>query len=68
MWLWKLLEGLFDLELNVTCIFCDSQSCIRLLEKHVLHDNSKRTEIKYQYIQDMVEKGAMKLQYVATDE
>ena len=34
----------------------------------VFHDKSKHIEIKYQYIRDMVEKGAVKLQYVATDE
>jgi len=37
-------------------------------ENPVLHDRSKHIEIKYHYIRDMVEKGAMKLQYVATDE
>ena len=34
----------------------------------MFHDKSKHIEIKYQYIHDMVEKGAMKLQYIATDE
>ena len=29
---------------------------------------SKHIEIKYHYIRDMVQKGAMKLQYVAMDE
>lgn len=33
----------------------------------MFHDKSKHIEIKYQYIRDMVEKGAMKLQYIATD-
>ena len=34
----------------------------------VFHDNSKHIEIKYHYIRNMVQKGAMKLQYVATEE
>ena len=34
----------------------------------VFHDKSKHIEIKYQYIHDMVEKGVVKLQYVATNE
>ena len=34
----------------------------------MFHDKSKHIEIKYQYICDMVEKGVVKLQYVATDE
>ena len=29
---------------------------------------SKHIEIKFHYIRDMVHRGAMKLQYVATDE
>jgi len=34
----------------------------------VFHDQTKHIEIKYHYIWDMVEKGAVKLQYIATDE
>ena len=34
----------------------------------MFHDKSKHIEIKYHYIRDMVQRGAMKLQYVATDE
>jgi hypothetical protein len=30
VWLQKLLAGLFDLELEVTCICCDNESCIML--------------------------------------
>jgi hypothetical protein len=68
VWLRKLLAGLFDLELEETCIFCDNQSCIKLTENPVFHDKSKHIEIKYHYIRDMVQKGAVKLQYVATEE
>ena len=39
-----------------------------LSENPMFHDKSKHIEIKYHYIQDMVERGAMKLQYVAIDE
>ena len=37
-------------------------------ENPVFHDKSKHIEIKYHYIKDMVQRGAVKLQYVATDE
>ena len=50
VWLRKLLAGLFDLELDVTCIFCDNQSCIKLSENPVFHDKSKHIKIKYHYI------------------
>ena len=68
VWLRKFLSGLSDLELDATCIYCDNQSCIKLSENPVFHDKSKHIDIKYQYIRDMVEKGVVKLQYVATDE
>ena len=63
-----MLSGLFDLQLEATCIYCDNQSCIKLFENLVFHDKSKHIKIKYQYIRDMVEKEVVKLQYIATDE
>ena len=33
----------------------------------MFHDKSKHIEIKYHYIRDMVQKGAVKLQCVAMD-
>jgi hypothetical protein len=68
MWLWKWLTGLFDIVMMETCILCDNQSCIKLLENPLFHDRSKHTEIMYHYIRDMVHKGTMRLQYVATNE
>ena len=41
---------------------------MKLSENLVFHDKSKHIEIKYHYIKNMVERGAMKLQYVATNE
>ena len=38
VWLWKLLFDLFDLKLDVTCIFCDNQSCMKLSKNPVFHD------------------------------
>jgi hypothetical protein len=40
VWLRKLLAGLFDLELEATCIWCDNQSCVKLSENPVFHDKS----------------------------
>jgi hypothetical protein len=34
----------------------------------VFHDKSKHIEIKYHYVQDMVQKREIKLQYISTDE
>ena len=60
VWLRKLLSDIFDLQLDATCIHCDNQSCV-LSENPVFHDRSKHIEIKYHYIRDMVQRGAVKL-------
>jgi hypothetical protein len=67
-WLRKLLTSLFDLEMEETSILCDNQSCIKMTENPVFHDRSKHIEIRYHYIRDMVQRGALKLQCVSTDE
>jgi hypothetical protein len=68
IWLRKLLTGLFDLEMRATAILCDNQSCIKMTENHVFHDRSKHIEIHYHFIRDMVQRGALKLQYISMDE
>ena len=68
IWLQKLISGLINLELDTTMILCDNQSCINMTENPLFHDRSKHIEIRYFYNQDMMQKGAIKLQYVSTDE
>ena len=41
--------------------------CVKLSENPVFHDKSKHIEIKYHYIRDMVQRGAVKLQYLAME-
>ena len=67
VWMRKLLSDLFDIQLDATCIYCDNQSCVKLSENTVFHDKLKHIEIKYHYIRDMVQRGAMKLKYGRTD-
>ena len=54
--------------MDATDIYCDNQSCIKLTENLVFHEKSKHIEINYQYIWDMMQRGAMKFQYVPTEE
>jgi hypothetical protein len=68
VWLQKLLTRLFNILMEAICILCDNKSCIKLLENPVFHDRSKHIEISYHYIRDMVQKEAVRIQYVATDE
>ena len=67
VWLRKLLSGLIDLQLDATCIYCNNQSCVKLSEKPVFHEKSNHIKIKYHYIRDMVQRGAVNLQYVVTN-
>jgi hypothetical protein len=39
-----------------------------MTENPIFHDKSKHIEIRYHYIHDMVQRGALKLQYISTDE
>ena len=41
---------------------------MKLSENPVFHDKSKHIDLKYHYIRDMVQKGAVRLQYIPTDQ
>ena len=56
VWICKMLAGLSNAEIDVTDIHCDKQSCIKMTENPMFHDKSKHIEIRYHYIQDMVQK------------
>ena len=60
IWLRTLLFDLFDLQIDTTYIYRDNQSCVKLSENPVFHNNSKHIKIKYHYIGDMVQRGASK--------
>ena len=64
----KLMVDLSDMELCPTVIQCDNHSCIKLSENPVFDDRSKHIEIRYHFIRDYVQRGAVRLQYVPTDE
>ena len=49
-------------------IHCDNQSCVQMSMNPVFHDKSKHIEIRYHFIRDMVQKGAVELQYISTDD
>jgi hypothetical protein len=67
VWLRKLLAGLFGQMLDPTMIHCDNQRCVKLSKNPVSHDRSKHVEIKFHYIQDMVQRKAVLVQYLPID-
>ena len=68
LWLRKLLVGLFGNMLEPTVIRCDNQSCVQMLVNLVHHDTTKHVEMRYHYVQDMVQRRAVELQFVPMDE
>jgi len=68
VWLRKLFSELFGFTLDTIVILCDNQSGIRLSENPIFHDRSKHIDIRYHYIRDMVQRGAIRLHHIGTDE
>ena len=67
MWLRKLLAELFGQMIEQTMIHSNNWIYVLLSMNLVFHDKSKHIEIQYHYICDMVQRGAIHLQYVSTD-
>jgi hypothetical protein len=63
----KILVGLFGSHLDPTVIYCDNQSCIKLLINPLFHDRSKNIDIRYHHLKDCVQK-IMLLQYIPTED
>jgi hypothetical protein len=68
VWLRKILSYLFSVELEPTINHCDNQSYINLSENHVFHEKSIHIDMRYHYVQDMVQKNILSIQYVLTTE
>ena len=68
IWLCRSLVGLFGREFRPTTIYYDNQSCIKLFENPVFHNRSKHNEIRYHFIGDSVQRGAVQLAYISTDD
>ena len=54
--------------LDTTIILCDNQSGIRLSENPMFHDRSKHIDIRYHFIQNMVQRGVVRLDHIGIDE
>lgn len=68
VWLRNLLARLFGQSMEPTVIHYDNQSYVKLSINPVFHDRTKHVEIKYHYIKDMVQRKAIQLRYICTDE
>ena len=63
----KILFGLFGSHLDLTVIYCDNQSCIKLSINPMFHDRSKHIDIRYHHLIYCVQQNIMFLQYIPTE-
>ena len=68
IWMRNILVGLFGSHLEPTVIYCDNQSCIKILVNPVFHDRSKHIEIWYHHIRDCVQRKIMLLSYIPMED
>jgi len=61
IWIRNLLVSLFRKRMEATNIFCNNQSCIKLSKNPIFHDPSKQIDIRFHFIRDYVQRGAVQL-------
>ena len=49
-------------------IYYNNHSCNKLSKNPIFYDRSKHIEIRYHFIKDWVQRGAVQLQYIQNDE
>ena len=49
-------------------MFCDNNSTIKLLKKHVLYGRSKHIDVCFHFLCDLSREGAIELVYYATQD
>ena len=66
LWMKKLLHDYGILQ-DIMCVFCDNTSSINLSKNPVQHSKSKHIEIRYHFIQDLVEDKVVCLEFIHKD-
>lgn len=47
-----------------TIIFCDNQSCIKIIKNHMFHARIKHLEIQYQFVKEKNSFGKLNFEHV----
>jgi hypothetical protein len=68
LWLRQLILQVFGITLDATTLFSDNQSAIALTKEHQYHARTKHVDVRYHFIQWIVEEGKICLIYCPTDE
>jgi hypothetical protein len=67
IWIRKLCQDIDGTTPTIT-VFEDNQSCIKLTERPGNHNRTKHIDVKYHHIRDMIQKQAMEVKYLSTDD
>ena len=66
LWMRKLLHD-YGITQDTMCVFCDIISAINLSKNLVQHSKSKHIEIRYHFIQDLVDEKIVCLEFINID-
>ena len=66
LWMQKLLK--YGIGQEHLTIYCDNTSAINISKNHVQHSRTKHIEIRHHFIQELVEDGALTLEFIHTDD
>lgn len=65
------LKGLFAefrKELQITTVFCDSQSAICLTKDQMFHERTKHIDVRYHFVRDVIARGDIVVSKISTHE
>jgi hypothetical protein len=65
-WLKLLITDDLKVSAKDVTVYCDNQTTVGLAKDPIASDRTKHIEIKHRKIQDLVEKGALRVQWVST--
>lgn len=66
LWIKRIMRDLnFEVKESMR-LHCDNQAAVKIANNPVLHDRTKHVEIDRHFIKDHLEKGTIKLPYVAS--
>lgn len=66
VWLRGIVSEMFSGDSNVT-IHCDSQSALALSKNPTYHDRTKHIDVRFHYIREVDQEGAIKLMKIHTE-
>lgn len=68
IWLRRILAGLQERQDGATQIYCDNKSTIAMTKNPMFYGCTKHTEVWHQFIQDLVDKEEIQMEYYSTND